>query len=73
VVTASGDKIRSLTLDGVAPTAENLEAGRYRLSRASFLVTKATMSPGVERFVAFIRGPDGQRVIRANDGVPGRP
>jgi phosphate transport system substrate-binding protein len=69
-VDQSGGKIRALTLDSVAPSPENVATGRYGLVRRSYLLTKATPSPAVGRFLAYIRSPDGERVIRANGALP---
>jgi phosphate transport system substrate-binding protein len=69
-VTQSGSRIRALALDGVLPDAASLRSGRYPLRRASFLITHASPSPAVARFLAFVRGPAGARIITTNGGVP---
>lgn len=70
VVEQSGGRIRALMLNGVAPSADNVERGAYALTRDSFLVTGATPSPAVARFVAFVRSPAGAAIIRENGAVP---
>lgn len=70
VVEQSQGKIKLLSLDGVVPSAENVERGLYTLTRDSFLVTKAPARPAVARFVEFVRSPAGAAVIVANGGVP---
>jgi phosphate transport system substrate-binding protein len=66
----SEGRIRLVSLDGMAPTPENVIAGRYRLTRESFLVTSATSKPGVADFLAFIRSPAGARVITGTGAIP---
>lgn len=66
----SGGRIRLVSIGGIAPTPEEVRAGRYRLTRESFLITPATMPPGVSRFLDFIRGPSGARVITEGGGIP---
>lgn len=70
VVEQSRGKILALTLNGVAPTAENVEKKTYALTRDSFFVTKAAPSAAVERFLAWVRSRAGADVIAANGAVP---
>ena len=65
----SESRIRLVSLGGVAPTPENVLAGRYRLTRESFLVTSANVKPAVADFLAFIRGPAGARVIASTGAI----
>jgi phosphate transport system substrate-binding protein len=51
VVEQSQGKIRPLSLNGVIPSAENVERKIYTLTRDSFIVTKALPPPAVSRFV----------------------
>lgn len=70
VVEQSQGKIRALSINGIAPSPENVERGAYPLVRKSFFVTKATPPPPVAKFLQFVRGPEGERVIRANGAIP---
>ena len=70
VVEQSGDKIKVLWLDGVAPTEANVVAGKYRLIREVFLVAKASASLETKAFIAFIKSADGAKIIKANGAIP---
>jgi phosphate transport system substrate-binding protein len=70
VAEQSGGKIRSLSLDGVAPTEANVIAGTYRLVREVFLVTKEPAAPTVKAFLAFVRSAEGAALIKANGAIP---
>ena len=70
VVEQSQGKIRRLSLNGVLPSSENIERKIYTLTRDSVLVTKASPSPAVSRFIEFIRSSAGTAVITANGAVP---
>ena len=70
VVGQSQSMIRPIWLNGVEPSPENVRSGAYPLTRESFLVTRADPAPAVARFLEFIRGPEGRRVISANGAVP---
>jgi phosphate transport system substrate-binding protein len=70
VVEQSGGKVKALTLNAVAPTAENVRSGRYFLTREFYFVIKAEPTPSIKKFLDFVLSPDGDRVILANGAVP---
>lgn len=70
VAEQSQGRIKPLSLNGVEPSANNVRSGAYRLTRDSFLVTRAAPSPAVARFLEFVRSAEGKRVIGANGAVP---
>ncbi len=72
VVEQSAGKIRPLSVNGVPPSAQNVDQGVYRFVRQSFFVTKATPTPAVARFLAFARSPAGFELIRENGAIPVR-
>lgn len=69
VVEQSQGKIRAVSMNGIDPSAQNVERKNYRLVRESFFVTKAPMSPAVARFLEFALGPIGRSVITANGAI----
>ena len=70
VVEQSRGQIKSLSLNSVIPSAENVDRKIYTLTRDSFLVTKAPPPPAVSRFLDFVRSSAGTAVIIANGAVP---
>jgi len=70
VAEQSGGKIKALFLDGVAPTAENVVAGSYRLVREVLLVIRTDGSRETKDFVAFVKGTDGAKLIKDNGAIP---
>jgi phosphate transport system substrate-binding protein len=72
VVEQSQGRIRALSLDGIAPTPEEIDRKAYRLVRQSFLVVRNPPPPEVARFVEFARGSAGATVIFANGAIPVR-
>ena len=72
VVEQSGGKVKALSLDGVHATAENVKSGRYGLTRDFLFVAKGEPAGPTKRFLDFVRGPEGDRVILANGAVPVR-
>jgi len=72
VVEQSKGRVRAVSLRGIAPMAENVQHETYTLTHDSFLVVKTPPSPAVALFLAFVRGPAGEKVIAANGAVPVR-
>jgi phosphate transport system substrate-binding protein len=70
IVTWQSTKLRLASLGGIAPTPDNVRAGRHRLIRESFLIYAATSRREVAAFLAFIRGPEGARVISQSGAIP---
>ncbi len=65
-------KLNMLSLDGVAPTMENLRKGSYHLFRLLFLVTPSDLAtkPDHKAFVDFALSVKGQRAIRKAGTLP---
>jgi phosphate transport system substrate-binding protein len=72
VVAQSGGRVKALELNGVAPTTENVRSGRYVLTRDFFFVVKGEPTGSIRKFLDFVQGPDGERIILANGAVPAR-
>jgi phosphate transport system substrate-binding protein len=70
VVEQSGGKVKALTLNGVAPTAEQVKSSRYVLTRDFLFVIKGEPTPSIKKFLDFVLSLDGDRVILANGAVP---
>jgi phosphate transport system substrate-binding protein len=70
VVEQSRGRIKSVSLNGIDPSAQHVGRKIYTLTRDSFLVTKAAPPPAVARFVGFVRSAEGTAVIVANGAVP---
>ncbi|MDO8534029.1 MAG: substrate-binding domain-containing protein [Xanthobacteraceae bacterium] len=66
VVEQSKGKLKAIALDGVAANEANVAAGRYRLTRDAFLVTRNAPSAPVKAFIDFVKSAEGAQVIRAN-------
>lgn len=72
VVAQSGGGVKALALDGVTPTPENVASGRYALAREFLFVFRGEPAGAARRFLEFVRGAEGDRVILANGAVPMR-
>ena len=72
VIEQSAGRIKPVSFRGIAPTADNVRNKTYNLTRDSFLVTHASPSPAVAKFLEFIQSDAGAKVIAANGAVPAR-
>lgn len=59
-----------ITLDGVAPTAETIKDGSYELARKLYFYTFGDASAGVQAFIDFMAGSEGQQVAEEYGFVP---
>ncbi len=60
-------KVKPLGLDGVEPTLENIQTGRYPLSRTLYMninADKAKVTKLTKRFIQYMIGPDMKPVIK---------
>ncbi|OLC21666.1 MAG: hypothetical protein AUH33_01320 [Chloroflexi bacterium 13_1_40CM_68_21] len=63
--TANDTRLRMISIDGVAPTQENIANGSYKIFRPLFLVytrDASRIKPGTAAFLDFARSAEGQRV-----------
>lgn len=72
VVEQSKGRVKALTLNGVAPSAENVKSGRYFLTRDFYFVVKGESTPSLRKFLDFVLSPEGDHVITANGAIPMR-
>lgn len=63
---ASKTKLVYLSLDGVEPTAQNVDAGRYPLWLEFGLIHKSgVLSPAARAFIGFVQSPAGLLILQA--------
>lgn len=64
------DQIKLLSVDGVAPTVENIRNGTYPLVATAYMVTNGPRSGNVRRIVDFMLSPVGQKLVEDTGYVP---
>ncbi|MCC6356270.1 MAG: phosphate ABC transporter substrate-binding protein [Verrucomicrobiae bacterium] len=67
---AAGDGLKIVTIDGRAPSQETIRDGTYPYSRPLYLYTRGEPRGEPARFIEFVLGPDGQRVVSEHGFVP---
>lgn len=60
------DNVKAVQIDGVAPSAEGVKDGSYKISRPFNIATKENLSDVSKDFISFILSADGQKVITDN-------
>ncbi|HZN27691.1 MAG TPA: substrate-binding domain-containing protein [Burkholderiales bacterium] len=53
----------ALAIDGVKPTVKTLADGAYPYFKSVYIVTKGKPSEAAARFIAFVRSPEGRRIL----------
>ena len=64
------DTVKSVAIDGHAPTQENVLSGKYRVTRKLYMNTKGQPSELVQTFINYIRGPEGNTIVREAGFIP---
>lgn len=57
------DTVKAVKIDGVAPSAEGVKDGSYKVARPFNVVTKDGMSEAAQDFLNFIMSAEGQEVV----------
>jgi phosphate transport system substrate-binding protein len=63
-------KVKVLTIDGIAPTLENVENGSYPLSRELYMFTRDPVPREASQFLEFMDGEDGRSIIAKSGFLP---
>ena len=58
-------------LDGVEPTLANFESGAYPYAKRLYFIVHSNGTPDAQRFVDFLRSPQGVKALRATETLPG--
>ncbi|MBR6241355.1 MAG: substrate-binding domain-containing protein [Lentisphaeria bacterium] len=67
------NQIKLLSIDGVAPTVENIRNGSYPLVATAYMVTARPRSANMRKIVDFMLSPEGQKLVEETGYVPVRP
>lgn len=60
------DSVKSLKIDGVEATADNVKNGSYAIARPFNIITTDTLTPAAQDFVTFIMSQEGQKIVEDN-------
>ena len=57
--------LKIVPIDDVAPSMANFENGAYRFAKKMYVLIRSNGSPETQRFVEFLRSPQGVKTLRA--------
>lgn len=60
------DTVKTINIDGIAPTVENIKNGSYKIARPFNIATKDNLSELAKDFIDFIMSSEGQEVVQNN-------
>jgi phosphate transport system substrate-binding protein len=63
-------RVKAVSVDGVAPSREEVAAGRYAVVRPFLFLTRGTPEGDAAAFIAFILGARGQEALAAEGLIP---
>lgn len=55
--------VTAAKIDGVAPTAETVKDGTYKISRPFNIATKDDLSETAQNFIDYILSEEGQKIV----------
>jgi phosphate transport system substrate-binding protein len=64
------DRVKALTIEGVAPTVENIKKHTYKLRRRFLLVSREAVTGSCKNFIDFVLSPQGQQILE-KEGLVG--
>jgi phosphate transport system substrate-binding protein len=70
LVVSEKRRIRMLSLSGVKPTTKSVRDRTYPYTKTFFLVTRQVPSPAAERFIRFVRSPEGKAILSRVGHIP---
>ncbi|MHA1660701.1 MAG: phosphate ABC transporter substrate-binding protein [Promethearchaeota archaeon] len=63
-------EIKSLKINGIAPTVATIQAGSYPISRNLYLITLGEISAEEKLFIDFVLSEEGQAIVKAEGFIP---
>ena len=65
------DDVKMISVDGVAPTKENIKSDKYPIVGNLYAVTwKGNPNPNVSKFIKWTTSPEGQYLVEKTGYVP---
>lgn len=58
------ERVKGLSVDGVAPTVENIKNGGYEIVRPFLFLTNGTPGEDIQSFIDFVLSADGQSILK---------
>ena len=73
IVDQNKGKLVSMDVDGVAPTAENILDGKYKIARPLLIIKNGELSGEEKAFINYLTSDEGLKVVKELGFVPTKP
>lgn len=67
---ALSDTVKTVTVEGVAPSAETVLSGEYKISRPFLYVAGGELSEVAQLFIDFVLSQEGQAIVEESGFIP---
>ena len=64
------DAVKAIEVDGVMPTRDSVLRNKYAISRPLFMYTVGVPQGDIKKFMEFLKGPEGQKIVSEEGFVP---
>ncbi|OGR62200.1 MAG: phosphate ABC transporter substrate-binding protein [Elusimicrobia bacterium GWB2_63_16] len=64
------DAVKAIAVDGVMPDKNSVLRNKYAISRPLFMYTVGVPQGTVKKFIDFLKGPEGQKIVGEEGFVP---
>ncbi len=64
------DAGKAIGVDGVMPSKDSVLRNKYPISRPLFMYTVGTPQGSIKKFMDFVKGPEGQKIVAEEGFVP---
>lgn len=64
------DAVKAISVDGVMPDKNSVLRNKYAISRPLFMYTVGVPQGTVKKFIDFLKGPEGQKIVAEEGFVP---
>jgi phosphate transport system substrate-binding protein len=64
------DTVKAVTVEGVAPSAETVLSGEYKISRPFLYVAGGELSKAAQMYIDFVLGAEGQAIVEESGFIP---
>lgn len=64
------DAVKAISVDGVMPDKNSVLRNKYAISRPLFMYTVGAPQGDIKKFIDFLKGPEGQKLVAEEGFVP---
>ncbi len=64
------NSIKSIRINGIEPSVENIKSGKYPLSRSLYMYTNGKPEGVIKEFIDFILSEEGQKLVKKAGFIP---